>query len=172
MDFIKNLDTTYIKLIETVIVFVLYFIIKQILFRAVSRHTNHRILNKARGVIVRKSITAILVTIGLLFTLLIWGVDQKELAIFMGSVLTVIGIALFAQWSILSNITAGIILFFNHSVKIDEEITILDKDYQIEGYIKDIGLFFVIIKTKDNSEISIPSNVFMQKMVSRKTPTQ
>jgi small-conductance mechanosensitive channel len=74
----------------------------------------------------------------------------------------VIGIALFAQWSILSN-NLSIIIFFNHSVKLEDTITIIDKDYEVEGRVSDIGLFFVILKTKESEEISIPNNVFIQK---------
>ena len=99
----------------------------------------------------------------------IWGVNQSELAVFIGSVLTVLGIALFAQWSILSNITSGIIIFFSHSVKLEDTITIVDKDYEIEGRISDIGLFFVVLKTKENEQIDIPNSVFLNKMIKKKT---
>ena len=65
----------------------------------------------------RKSINFIVLTVCLIILLIIWGVKQSELAVFVGSVLTVVGVAMFAQWSILSNITSSIVLFFNHSVK-------------------------------------------------------
>ena len=100
--------------------------------------------------------------------LIIWGVDQSELAVFVGSVVTVPGIAMFAQWSILSNITSSIIIFFNHPVKLDDTITILDKDYETEGRVSDIGVFFVILKTKEGEQITIPSNIFIQKMIKKK----
>ena len=41
----------------------------------------------------------------------------------------------------------------------------MDKDFQIEGKLSDIGIFFITIKTKDNEKITVPSNVFMQKMI-------
>lgn len=78
---------------------------------------------------------------------------------------------MFAQWSILSNITAGIILFFNHSVRLDDTITVIDKDYEVQGRISDIGLFFVILKTKEGDQVSIPNNVFIQKMIKLKIRT-
>lgn len=102
-----------------------------------------------RSKVVKKAINLIVLSIFLLVIFSIFGVDQSELAVFIGSVLTVIGIALFAQWSILSNITSGVIIFFNHSGKLDDIVTIIDKDYEINGRISDIGLFFVIIKTTD-----------------------
>jgi small-conductance mechanosensitive channel len=98
----------------------------------------------------------------------IFGVDQNELLMFVGSALTIMGIALFAQWSILSNITSGIIIFFNHSFQLEDTISVSDKDYEIEGKIIDIGLFFVILVTADNEKISIPNSVFLTKMIKQK----
>ena len=94
--------------------------------------------------------------------------NQSELFMFMASVLTVIGIALFAQWSHLSNITSGIIIFFNHSVKLDDTVSIIDKDYEVEGRVSDIGLFFIKLKTKDGEEVSLPNNIFLQKMIKKR----
>lgn len=95
----------------------------------------------------------------------IYGVNQAEMAVFLGSVLAVIGIALFAQWSILSNITSGVIIFFNYSVKIEVRIRIMENDYEIEGTISDIGLFFGTLKTSSTEYISIPNSVSLSKMI-------
>lgn len=65
----------------------------------------------------------------------------------------------------MSNITATLIIFFNHPAKIGDTITILDKEFHLEGKISDIGVFFVIIKSEDGNKISIPSNFFLQKMI-------
>lgn len=98
----------------------------------------------------------------------IWGVNQQDLAVYLASVLTVLGVAFFAQWSHLSNITAGVILFFSHPAKIGDTITIKEKDAPIEGTISDIGLFFLTIKTTSQEKILIANTVFLQKMVSVK----
>jgi small-conductance mechanosensitive channel len=108
----------------------------------------------------------IFISLGILF--FIWGVDQSELVYFITSLLTILGIAFFAQWSIISNITSTLIIFFNHPAKIGDTISVFDKDYPIEGRISDIGIFFVIIKTAEGDKITLPSNVFIQKMVRRK----
>ena len=99
----------------------------------------------------------------------VWGVDQSELLIFLSTILTVLGVAFFAQWSIISNITSTLIIFFNHPIKIGDHLTIMDKEYEIEGQLSDISIFFIIIKTKENKKITIPSNVFMQKMIKQGT---
>ncbi|MFT6501966.1 MAG: small-conductance mechanosensitive channel [Crocinitomicaceae bacterium] len=156
-----------IKILETTIAVALYFIIRIIINVLVTRTVNKSLLKKVRGKIIRKIFQIVLITITLLFILTVWGVDQSELFMFIASVLTVIGIALFAQWSHLSNLSSGVIIFFSHSVRLDDTIIIMDKDYPVEGRISDIGLFFVTLKTKDGEEVSLPNNVFLQKMIKR-----
>ena len=157
-----------LKILESVITILLFFLIRILIIKIVNRTVAKNLLQKTRGKIIKKFFQIILVIIALIFILTFWGVDQSELIMFMASVLTVIGIALFAQWSHLSNITSGIIIFFNHSVKLDDTISIIDKDFDIEGRISDIGLFFVKLKTNQGEEISLPNNIFLQKMIKRK----
>ena len=161
------MEITNIKIIESAIVIIAYILLRIISSKLVDRTMTKKIVQKKRGKIIKKALNLIYFSIFSIILLLIWGVDQKELAVFISTVLTVIGIALFAQWSILSNITSSVIIFFNHSVKLEDTITIIDKDYEVEGRVSDIGLFFVILKTKESEEISIPNNVFIQKMVKK-----
>ncbi|GAA0196564.1 mechanosensitive ion channel family protein [Fulvivirga kasyanovii] len=154
-----------IKIIETVVAIVVYLILRGVTNKIIDKTVATSFMRKTRAKIVKKGIDIIFLIILFTIVLIVWGVDQTELAFFIGSVLTVIGVALFAQWSILSNITFGIILFFNHFVKLDDSVKIMDKEYDIEGRVSDIGLFFVILKTKEDEKVSIPNNVFMQKMI-------
>mgnify|MGYP006129900129 FL=1 len=95
----------------------------------------------------------------------IWGVNKNELLLFISSFLTVLGIAFFAQWSILSNITAGIIIFINYPVKIGDTITILEKDNDIKGEIKDISAFFITLITENKELITVPNSVILEKTI-------
>jgi small-conductance mechanosensitive channel len=132
-----------IKTFETVISIVLLFIIRTVIIEIIDRNVHKSLLQKIPEKIIKKVFKVVLVSIVLIFILSVWGTDQSELFLFMASLLTVIGIALFAQWSHLSNLTSGIIIFFNHTAKLDDTIQIIDKDYCIEGRISDICLFFV-----------------------------
>jgi small-conductance mechanosensitive channel len=98
----------------------------------------------------------------------IWNINKEGLVVFITSIITVMGVAFFAQWSILSNITASLILFFNHPMKIGETIHILDKEYDIEGELVDISFFFMYIKTKENHLVTIPTSVVLAKTIVRK----
>ncbi|MCJ1805959.1 mechanosensitive ion channel family protein [Flavobacterium covae] len=92
--------------------------------------------------------------------------EQNEIALFASSILTALGVAFFAQWSLLSNITSSLILFFNHPLKLGDTIRILDKDFPLEGEIIELTYFFVYLKTADGQTITIPNSLILQKSVS------
>jgi small-conductance mechanosensitive channel len=95
----------------------------------------------------------------------IWNIDRSQLMVFITSLITVLGIAFFAQWSILANITSSLILFFNHPVKIGQRICVLDKEYEVEGKLIDISFYFLYIKTDADELITIPTSVALQKTI-------
>jgi small-conductance mechanosensitive channel len=97
-----------------------------------------------------------------LIAVLIWGVQAKDIIIAISSITTVVGVAMFAQWSILSNITSGIILFFSFPFKIGDIIRIHDKDFPIVAEIEDIRAFHVALKTKEGEMIIYPNNLLFQ----------
>ena len=85
--------------------------------------------------------------------------------VYVSSFLTILGIAFFAQWSILANITAGLILYINYPVKIGDTITILEKGNNITGVINDIGAFFITLTVEDGDLITLPNTVILQKNI-------
>jgi MscS family membrane protein len=95
----------------------------------------------------------------------IWGVDTKNIFLTLSSVFAVIGIALFAQWSVLSNITAGVILFFSPAYRIGNYIKILDKDLPVEAKIEDIFAFYTHLRTKEGELHIFPNNMLLQKAI-------
>lgn len=161
------MSISQIKIIETAVLIVAYLVIKIVASKTIEKVGKNFLYHKSRIKIVKKIVNVLLFFIISGFILFVWGVEQSELVVFISSFLTVMGIALFAQWSIVSNITSAVIIFFNHPVKIGDSIVVLDKDYQVEGKISDIGMFFMIIKSTEGDQISIPTNVFMNKMVKK-----
>jgi small-conductance mechanosensitive channel len=156
------------KILETLIVVALYIVAKRIFFKIIDKTLDNRLLNESRGNVIKRVINILLTLIGLICVSLIWGVDQAELAVFIGSALTIVGVAFFAQWSLLSNITSSIILFFNHPVRLNDKIAILEgKEYVIEGEVINIGIFFITLETPAGEEIALPNNIFIQKSIKR-----
>jgi small-conductance mechanosensitive channel len=161
-----------IRIIESAVVLLSFVIIKWAMTKSIEKVAIKFAYQKQRVKIIKKLINALVFFTCLGILLFIWGVNQAELIFFISSMFTILGIAFVAQWSLISNITSTLIIFFSHPTNIGDNITVLDKDYQIEGRISDIGVFFVIIATVEGEKITIPSNIFMQKMIKRKPNDQ
>ena len=158
-----------VQIIETVLVIFAYLIIRFAADKAIEKVSAKFAYQKARAKIMKKFVHFFMLFISFQFLLFIWGVDQSELVFFISSMLTVLGIAFFAQWSIISNVTSSFIIFFSYPCRIGDAITVLDKDYPISGRISDIEIFFVTIKADDGEIITITNNVFIQKMIKQKS---
>lgn len=162
----------HLQILETVILLVL-LLAGNMIFRTILSRIDKRVqfaLERKR--IIYKIVhlfIGILVIVGLIA---IWGVDPKQLFLFLTSILTILAVGFFAQWSILSNITASFILFFNHPIHIGGYIKIVDKDLPIEGIVENITIFFLYIRTIEGELLSIPNILVLQKTISvhRKLP--
>lgn len=156
------------QIIATAIVIVLLPVLRFIISKLVTK-SGLIIQMPLPRILQVKRVMLILLNILFIFTLaIIWGVRPDNLLIGLSSIFAVIGVALFAQWSILSNITAGIIMFFTAPFRVGDKIQIVDKDVPITATIENIHTFYTDIRTDDNELIVIPNNLFLQKIVAIK----
>ncbi|CAM1346352.1 mechanosensitive ion channel domain-containing protein [Tenacibaculum crassostreae] len=103
-------------------------------------------------------------TLAFFISLIIFGINLKEVTVFASSILAVLGVGFFAQWSILSNLTASIILFFYHPMRIGDTIKIIDKDFDLQGVVKNITGFYVLLYISEGKrEITIPNTIILYK---------
>lgn len=151
--------------IYTFIVIGCFLIVQALLKGIISRTLKQFGFGFARRKLTTKIFAFLTSIIAIVFIAAIWGVDNDQFVLFISSILTVLGVGFFAQWSILSNITAGIILFFNHPIKIGDNIGILDKDYPLNGEVTDISLFFIHLKTVDEKHLTIPNSIVLYKTI-------
>ncbi|WP_163133428.1 mechanosensitive ion channel domain-containing protein [Agarivorans sp. Alg241-V36] len=89
----------------------------------------------------------------------------NDFGVFFSSIFAVIGVALFAQWSILSNVTASIIVFFFFPYRVGHQVKILDGDNSVEGRLEEITLFHVILVADNGSTLTYPNAMVFQKAV-------
>ncbi|WP_350288740.1 mechanosensitive ion channel domain-containing protein [uncultured Croceitalea sp.] len=159
------MDDYQSELVGTIICIAIFLLVRFLLVKAIKRIGRISDINQVRTVLVGRYLSFALFIIMLIALLFIWRVNFKELGLILSSVFAVLGVALFASWSILSNITAGIILFFYFPFKIGDRIRILDKDFPEEAIIIDIQAFTINLK-KDNGELlTYPNNLLLQKGV-------
>lgn len=153
------------QIIATIVALVIFMILRYLVNTIIDNIGKTSEFAESRTQLVKKYIDYFIYMLALLVMISIWGIKPEQIFLFISSVLTVIGVAFFAQWSILSNITAGIILFFSSPFKIGNVIKIMDKDYPIEAKIIDIRSFYTLLKTAKGEEITFPNNLLLQKGV-------
>ncbi len=107
----------------------------------------------------------IVATVSLALLLLAWGIDFSGLLVLSTSIITVTGVALFASWSLISNITAYFILLTNVAYRRGNYVRILDGDNFIEGVIADVGPFSTRLLTVERETLMYPNNLILTRPV-------
>jgi small-conductance mechanosensitive channel len=154
------------EILATIVLFTVLMLLRVIAAKLIRKFAKRSERLEHRTNLVIKYVHLLMNTLVNISLIVIWGVDTKDIFITISSITTVIGVAMFAQWSILSNITSGMILFFSFPFKIGDTIKIHDKDFPIEAEIEDISAFHVNLKTKDGERIIFPNNLLLQKGIS------
>lgn len=153
------------QIIATAITIIVTLVVRSVLFKLlrkymVGNHVRSRIEPVLRG------ISIVLKSLAFLVIITIWGVDKQNILVTLSSVFAIIGVALFAQWSVLSNVTAGLIIFFNSPLSIGDKIRILDKDFPMEAVIVNIKTFYTHLRTDDGALHVYPNTLLLQKGIS------
>lgn len=155
-----------VQLITTGIFFLAIIISRVIITGLIKRYARVTHILETRINLIIKYVSILFTIIAVAGIIVIWGVQTQNIITTLSAVITVIGVALFATWSILSNITSGIILLFSFPFKIGDFIRVHDKDFPIEAEIIDIRAFHTLLKTAEGERISYPNNLLLQKGVS------
>ncbi len=153
------------EIINTIILFGIFIItnlVIRFLIRRIGKRSN---INKVRIKLINRYITVGLLLIVALIESFILGAEAEDLALVFSSVFAILGIALFAIWSILSNVTSGIIMFFSFPYKVGDKIMIHDKDFPIEAIIEDIRAFQLHLRLDNGDLVTYPNNLILQKAV-------
>lgn len=162
----NNFFITYkAELIYTAILLILFFIIRFIIKLSIKKIGRSSRINEARIRLINRYATVTLFLIAILIESFILGAKPSDIALVFSSVFAVIGIALFAIWSIISNITSGVIMFFSFPYKVGDKIQIHDKDFPIEAIIEDIRAFQIHLRLDDGNLVTYPNNLILQKAV-------
>ena len=156
------------ELLRTLITLIGLLVLKLLSTKTIRKVGRLSNIKEGRTRLIVKYVSVGITTLGIVAFILIWGVNIKELGIIFSSAFAVLGVVLFAQWSILSNVTAGVILFFSFPYKIGDRIKIMDKEinFEEEYLIEDIKAFHLLLRTDKGALFTYPNNLMLQKAVS------
>lgn len=153
------------EIIYSLVLLIILFIIRKIIVITVKKIGHKSGTTEARASLIGRYVTVALVLIAILIESFILGAEPQQISLVFSSVFAVIGIGLFAIWSILSNITSGVIMFFSFPYKVGDKIKIHDKDAPIEAIIEDIRAFQLILREDNGNITTYPNNLILQKAV-------
>ena len=151
------------EILITSVIIIIMFLFIFLTKRAIRRFSFIRAIEPNRRKVIYYLTNLITYSITIVIIAVIWGVDLKQFSLFISSVLAVLGIGFVAQWSILSNLTASVILFFSHPVRLGDRIRVMDKDFDWTGEVKDITGFYLFMRTDDGRNITLPTSLVIQK---------
>ena len=159
----------YIEIIFTLLVGAAYLVSTSSIGRVLRSIGARKKAAPQRATYIAKVFNAGVFILAAILMSLIWGVDYGSVLVLASSVLAVLGVAFFAQWSILSNITASIVIFFSYPSRIGDRVRIVDGENSLTGEIQNINLFQVLIRDDDGNLINYPNNLIIQKPLVRIT---
>lgn len=154
-----------LQAVITVLALFLFIVIPNLIDRVLESFGRKRGFDEKRIFYIKKFLSISVLVLLIAAVIMLWGIDLRGLFIFASSFFALVGIALFASWSILSNITSGIIIFFAFPFKIGDKVKILAGDDSIEGRIVDMTLFIIKIEDGSGNLVSFPNNLAIQKPI-------
>ncbi len=164
-DLLSYSPISLMPLILTALILLGYFVLNWFLKRIITSLGHLKNVPPARHAQVYKYFRVVLIILTAVMLLLAWGIDYRGLVVVASSILAMLAVALVAQWSILSNITAGVLIFFSFPVRIGDKMEIIDGASSVTGEIVEINLFQIILLDDDGKMISYPNNQLLQKAV-------
>jgi small-conductance mechanosensitive channel len=159
-----QLFSTQYKLIVTLLALLLYPVLlkatTQLLEKAIKGKIDvHR---KYRAELLLKIILALVL---MCLVLVFWGIELRGLLVLGSSLFAMLGVALFAAWSLLSNLTAFLLMFIQNDCRVGFWVRIIDGGNSIEGQIVEMGLMNVVLEHIDGHRVIYPNNLFVTRPV-------
>ncbi|MGB7994916.1 MAG: mechanosensitive ion channel family protein [Photobacterium halotolerans] len=148
---------------------IVYTIAKRVINLWLTRLGKTKMVSEARVRFISRVLSSVVFFVLFSVAVISLGLGYSDISLFFSSAFAVLGVALFAQWSMLSNVTASVLIFFVFPYRIGDRVKVVDKDDDISGVINDITMFHVIIERTDGSLITYPNNIILQKPVIKLT---
>ena len=154
-----------VHILFSILIIITYFIFRVVVKPKIETYISRDNLNSETLRTALFSFNILSGILTLILILFVWGFNFKVLFAFSTGLIAITGVALFANWSILSNITAFFILLIHQSYKTGNLIRVIDSDNYIEGKILEISLFSTKLMTHDGEMIVYPNNLLVTRPV-------
>jgi small-conductance mechanosensitive channel len=151
------------RLIITAVVCIAYFLLDRISAPRIKDNVDQSGFKDSMATKAVRTSRIIFGIVGVLVLAIVWGVQFSSVFIFASTTLTLLGVALFANWSILSNITAYFVLLLQPQYSRGTFIRVIELDNYVEGYISEITIFNTRLTTVNRETIVYPNNLLLAR---------
>lgn len=162
--------TLSVQILLAIVLFLGYYLFTKLVNGWIKRLSETKKVSAARSSFILRTFNIAFAFIFIAIFSITVGVGYGDLSLFFSSVFAVLGVALVAQWSMLSNITASFLIFFVFPYRVGDRIKVVDKDEDISGIIQDIRMFHVLIRHDNGNLITYPNSLMLQKSVIKLAP--
>jgi small-conductance mechanosensitive channel len=159
---ILSTESNLLRLVISILSLLLAWFLRNMARRRLNRLSASNSYENHRVVIVRKIIAAAFWLLVIILLLTIWGVDLDNIALYLGSFITLVAIGFFAVWSMLSNIIAGFFIYLFNPFKIGSKLRLYDPE--AVATVKNINLMFTELEDEEGI-FSLPNNLFFQRVI-------
>lgn len=162
-------DAVYTTMLKHLLIvsscLLVFFITQKQVKKLIKQHAIKNNINEVRSRMITRLLIYGMFFVTLAIIAVYLGLGYQDVSLFVSSAFAVLGVALFAQWSILSNITAGVLIFFAFPYRIGDRIKIVEKDEDMSGVIVEISLFHILLKRDSGDVMTYPNSLMLQKGV-------
>ncbi|MBK1877750.1 mechanosensitive ion channel family protein [Pelagicoccus mobilis] len=162
--FIDNSGEGVIRAAIALLVLILSYFVARLYRRYINETSERHKFAAHRSDSISKVGQIIIYAITLVIVSNVLGFGIQGVLIATSSFFAIVGVAFFANWSILSNVTASILLYFTFPYRIGDRI-LIESEPNHSGILKDVTLMYMKIQTDGGSYITLPANVAIQKVI-------
>ncbi len=170
VELLDILSTQY-KLVVTLVALLLFPVLLKLTKKLLEKTIKGKvdIHRKYRAELLLKIILAFVM---LCLVLVFWGIELRGLLVLGSSLFAMLGVALFAAWSLLSNLTSFLLMFIQNDCRVGYWVRVIDGANFVEGRIVEMGLMNVVLEHVDGHRVIYPNNLFVTRpvMVLNKEP--
>ena len=163
--FVSWLHQYSFSLVATAIVILSYVVITRIAAPRIKQLIKSSGFNNKSFVKANRGLKIIIALMALIIILFFWGFDFSVLFLISTSILALTGVAFFANWSVLSNVTCFFVILFHKAIEQGVYIRVIDGDNYVEGFVHEISIFNVSLRTAGNEIIVYPNNLLVSRPI-------
>ena len=136
-----------------------------------------RIRSNVRSIGLKKSIAPRRIKYVYVFMVFVWtlaciavsavfiGFNYSDIGLTLIAFISMLFLVLFANWSIMSNVTASVVVFFFFPYRVGDTVKVIDSENSVSGVIEEMTMFHVILRSEEGKKITYPSGMVFRKAI-------